>query len=508
MGGSPYTGASDKRSLAEWFASSGNADTELQSLQILRNRTRDLFRNAPAGHGAINKLVNGTISRGLRLQSSIDRDFLNLSEKQAQDWQKKTQQEFRIWSESQDCDYMRQDTFFGLQRLAYKAMLTGGDTFILLPQKERPMMPYDLRVQLIEADRICNPNDLPDSAKIAAGIERDDDGVPIAIHIRTPHPGASWPYAGNLTATWLRVPFYGRKTGRRNVIHLLDVDRIGQTRGVPILTPVIDTLKQVSKYSEAELSAAVINAMLSVFIQRPADDPLSNPSSEVDENGNPVQQPWDDPDNYKLGNGTWIEGAPGNELQTIAANRPSSQYDPFFLSCMKQIGMALGIPFEVLISHFSSSYSASRAALLEFYESILIYRDKFVNSFCQPIYNEFLTEAVIKGYISAPGFLTNPRVKLAYSGAYWVGSGLKQLDEVKETNAAALRVEKGFSTIQHEATKLTGLDYTDIMHQRAEEKRIAEECGLSGEYNQAYNRVNQNNAMITMENGAQGSDNE
>jgi lambda family phage portal protein len=502
LGGSPFTGASDKRTLIDWFVSSGNADTELQSLQTLRNRSRDLVRNAPAAKGAISKLLAGTIGKGLRLQSAIDRDFLKLSEIEAQKWQENAQQEFRIWSESKDCDFMRQLNFFGLQRLAYTSKLTSGDTFVLLPYKERPMMPYDLRVQIVEADRVCNPSDLPDTAKIAGGIERDENGVPIAIHIRTPHPGASLFNAGNIAPTWQRVPFFGRKTGRRNVIQLIDINRVGQIRGVPVLTPVIDTLKQVSKYSEAELTSAVINAMLSVFIKRPSDDILSGNDKEYDENGNPVEHPWDDPENYRLGAGTWIEGEPGAELQTVAANRPSAQYDPFFLACMKQIGMALEIPFEVLINHFSSSYSASRAALLEFHGSVIIYRDEFTNSFCQPIYNEFLTEAVYKGRLIAPGFLTNPSVQLAYSGAYWVGSGLKQLDEVKETTAAALRVEKGFSTIQHEASKLTGLDYKDIVTQRAREKELAVKYGLSGEHNAAYNQYKEDNGGITEGSGA------
>jgi capsid protein len=153
---------------------------------------------------------------------------------------------------------------------------------------------------------------------------------------------------------------------------------------------------------------------------------------------------------------------------------------------MKQIGMALEIPFEVLVGHFAASYSASRAAMLEFFETVTIYRNDFVDSFCQPIYNEFLIEAVSKGRISAPGFLTDPNVQLAYSGAYWIGSGLKQLDEIKETTAAALRVEKGFSTISQEASTLTGQDYRDIIRQRAEEKRIAKENNMENEYNFAY----------------------
>jgi lambda family phage portal protein len=474
----PYTGASNKRSLAEWNTSSGDADSEtLFSLQALRDRSRDLVRNSPAATGAIEKLVAGVIGSGLRLQSSIDREYLGLSETAAQKWQEKAQYEFRIWAESKDCDYMRQLNFVGLQRLAFRSKLVSGDCFVLLPYKKNDPMPYNLRVQLIDAERVVNDNDLSDTAEIAGGIERTVTGIPKAIYVRTPHPGAVFFSSKNNTPKWRRIAIYGTHTGRRNVLHLVDINRIGQNRGVPILAPVIDTLRQISKYSEAELSAAVINAMLSVFIKRPANDVLNGGGKQYEEG----KAPWDRPDNFKLGVGTWIDGEPGEELSVVSANRPSDQYDPFFMACMKQIGMALGIPFEVLVNHFSSSYSASRAALLEFYETILRMRDDFADNFNQPIYEEFLAEAITIGRLRAPGFFTDPMVKLAYSGAYWVGDSQKQIDEVKEATAANIRIKGFTSSLQIECSK-RGLDYKDIMRQRAEEQKFAAECGLEVEY--------------------------
>jgi lambda family phage portal protein len=485
MMSTPYNGASDKRSMSEWFTSFGDADSEiLLSLQLLRDRSRDLLRNAPAATGAIEKLVTGVIGSGLRLQSSIDHEYLGLTEQQAQEWQEKAQYEFRIWSESKDCDYMRQLNFVGLQRLAFRSKLTSGDCFALLPYKTGGSIPYSLRVQLIEAERVVNDKDLPDTAEIAGGIERTKNGIPKSIFVRTPHPGATFFSAANTSPEWKRIPFYGEKTGRRNVLHLVDVGRIGQSRGVPILAPVIDLMKQVTKYSEAELSAAVVNAMLAVFIKRPATDPANGGSISYDyEKG---KAPWERPDNFKLGSGTWVDGSPGEELQIVNAGRPSSQYDPFFTACMKQIGMALGIPFEVLINHFSSSYSASRAALLEFYDTVLRMRDDFADNFNQPIYDEFLAEAVMLGRLKAPGFFTDPMVRLAYTGAYWVGDSQKQIDEVKEANAALIRIKGCTSTLQIECSK-RGLDYKDILRQRAEEKNFAKELGLEVEFASAFN---------------------
>jgi len=478
---SPYSGASNKTSLENWLVSSGDADSEILSSQkMLRDRSRDLVRNAPAATGALKTMVDGVIGSGLRFQSAIDKDYINISDEQAIEWQDKTQQEFRLWSESSECDFQRRLDFGGLQRLAFQEKFISGDCFVLLPYKERPMMPYDLRVQLIEAERVSNPDDGADSDKIRGGIEYDKDGVPIAIHIRSSHPGTDFLSASGGMATWKRVPFYGANTGRKNVLHLMDKNRIGQSRGVGALAPVIYTIKQITKFSEAELQAAITNALLSVFVERPLEDTLTGSVDYYkDRNDNPITPPWEHPNNkFMLGNGSWVDFAPGEKARIAESVRPSAQYDPFFLACIKQIGMALGIPFEVLIKHFSSSYSASRAAMLDFFRTIMIERTNFVNQFCQPIYEEWLLEATIKGRIRAPGYLTNPMSKLSYSGAYFIGSGMPQIDEVKEVTAAEKRINAGLSTKQIESSKLVGMDYRDIVKAQAEEKRLAEEAKL------------------------------
>lgn len=481
-GGGAYVGASGRRSMLTWAAQFATADADiLPALRTLRDRSRDLDRNSPAARGALKTMLTGVIGSGLRMQPAIDRDFLGMSEEQAQEWQNIAEQEFRLWAESRQCDFMRQLTFTGLQRLTYHSKKTAGDVFVLMPWVQRPGVPYDLRLQLIEADRVCNPNDFQDTDEIAGGIERNRDGVPVAIHIRTPHPGSGVAVIlQQMAPTWKRVPIYGGQTARRNVLHLMDVDRIGQSRGVPVLAPVIETLKQISKYSEAELAAAVVNALLSVFIKRPLEDTAGG---GVDWNAayeaRGETPPWEDPARFTLGSGTWLEGAPGEDLQIVNAARPSNQFDPFFLANMKQIGMALGIPFEVLIKHFSSSYSASRAAMLDFYRTCEVERDDFADAFCQPSYEEFLIEAVIKGRIHAPGFLTDPAIRLAFSGAYFVGPAQGQIDEIKEVEAANKRVEYGFSTRAMEAQKLTGHDYDDIVRARAEEVKLEERYGWS-----------------------------
>ena len=159
----------------------------------------------------------------------------------------------------------------------------------------------------------------------------------------------------------------------------------------------------------------------------------------------------------------------------VNPGRPNPNFDPFVMAVIKQIGAALEIPYELLIMAFSNNYSASRAAILEFFKVIKMYRAWFVTDFCQPIYEEWLCEAVAKGRINAPGFFNDPIIKDAYCSAEWNGPSAGQLDPKKEVEAAELRVQGGFSTRERETTELTGTDFYKNIKQRKREEELLKE---------------------------------
>ena len=95
---------------------------------------------------------------------------------------------------------------------------------------------------------------------------------------------------------------------------------------------------------------------------------------------------------------------PGEKIEIADAKRPSSNFDAFVTSLAKYVGAALEIPMEVLMKSFMSSYSASRAALLEAWKAFRMKRAWIAADFCQPVYELFLSEAIAKGRLHAPGF--------------------------------------------------------------------------------------------------------
>lgn len=485
LGGYVGTSRSD-RALSGWRTAVGSPDTDiLTDLQTLRDRSRWLARNSPLGGGAINTTVTNVVGGGLKLQARIDRDMLGMSDEQADAWEALVEREFGLWAKY--CDAMRVLSFGWLQELALRSALESGDVFAVLPYIAKATSPYGLSVQLIEADRVTNPDNAQDSKAIAGGVERDQYGAPVAYHIQNTHPGET--YAMGAKTEWTRVRAYGDASGRRQVIHLFRVIRPGQVRGVPFLAPVIRELKQISRYTDAELMAAVISGMLTVFVKSDGggDSPLA-PMSPTEETGAASGDA-----DIKLGNGAVVGLAPGEDITTVNPSRPNANFDPFFEAIVKQIGLSLEIPKEVLLKHFTASYSAARAALLEAWKFFRNRREWLAENFCQPIYEAFLQEAIANDRIPAPGYFSDPIIREAYCRAEWIGPAKGMINEKDEVEAAGLRIQYRLSTLDRETSELTGGDWETNIRQQQKEQRMLAEAGLSVSESQpnASNQVEQ-----------------
>ncbi|GHV06332.1 hypothetical protein FACS1894217_04800 [Clostridia bacterium] len=452
-----------------WQSHSGDAQSDIiDNLSTLRQRSRDLYMGVPIATGALKTFRTNVVGVGLTLKSTIDPTVLKITEEQAREIERLIEREFDLWADSENCDAERLDNFYELQQLAFLNWLMSGDTFVMLPQNTRPNSPYDLRVQLIEADRVSNPPDAILKENITGGVEVNERGEVTAYHICNKHPD-------QFTQTppqWTRVKAYGNKTGRRNVLHLMNRERVGQLRGVPLLSPVIESLKQLGQYTQAELTAAVVSGLFAVFIEK------KNASGEPPIDGMYSRAEQLDPDDdrsIELAPGIVLDLEDGEEAKPVTPGRPNGNFDPFVIAICRQIGAALELPYELLVKNFDASYSASRGALLEAWKGFKMYRAWLSNDFCQPIFEEWLDEAVAKGRIAAPGYFSDPAIRKAYGTAEWHGPAQGTLDPVKEVTAAVIRVKNGFSTHERESMEMNGTDFhKNIMTLKREEELLRE----------------------------------
>lgn len=462
-----YVGAGYSERFAHWQPGVRDADGDtLRDLRELQARSHDLVRNSPIAAGAVETQVTHVIGSGLTLQSRIDAGLLGLSDEEAAAWQTYTERRFSLWADSTYCDAADELDFYEQQDLSLRTRIESGDAFVVLAAKQRPGWPFTLALQIFEAHRCSNPNRAADSDTIAGGIERDESGAPVAVHLCDRDPYATG-------AKWKRIPLRG-SSGRRNVLHIKRKLRPGQSRGIPELAPIIGTLKQMSRYSEAEIDAAVNSAAQAVFVKM---DPLAFEQLFDDKAKDELvagASRWDG----SISSGRAVNLLPGESIESPELGRPNPNFDPFMTAFMRYVGIGLNIPAEVLSKSFQSSYSAARAALLDAWRTFQIRRVRHASKFCQPIYEEWLADEVARGAISAPGFFADPLIRAAWSRSTWSGDGPGAIDPLKEAKAMRERMDIGVTTLAEETVAYDGGDWEQKHRQRAREKAARVGGGL------------------------------
>lgn len=442
----------EKRALRAFIARSTSPTEDIDfANSTLRQRGRMLYMASPIAAAAINTNRTKIVGTGLKMKPCIDAQRLGLSDAEAKQWRMKTEAEFALWAENKNySDALGMNNFYELQSLAVKSWLMSGDVFVALKRgKTSPLNPYTLRLQLIEADRVCTPNTATGGIYGATegehngniihdGVEVDSGGRVVAYHICDTYPGSGI-YHNKKQPSWTRVEAVGKKTGISNILHIMDAERPDQYRGVTYLAPVIEVILQQRRYTESELTAAIVQTYFSMIIKT-ATDNSELPFLTPNEDG------VTDRETPELGPGETVELDPGEDVVFGNPNIPTAGFSTFTQSITKLVGAALEIPHDVLMKEFNSSYSASKGALEEAWETFKMRRAWFVSDFCKPIYEAWLAEAVARGRISAPGFFTDPAIRAAWSGTRWDGPAQTHLDPLKEANANAVVVANGWKT--------------------------------------------------------------
>lgn len=478
-----YGANQTKKTMRGWMYYGGSPKEDIEdNIDVLRQRSRDAYMGIPTATSALKTMRTNVIAGGLMPAPQIDGEYLGLSSEETEKLQAQILREFSLWADTPSCDAEGMDDFYQLQQLAFLSKCMSGDSFAGLGFRKQERQPYDLQVRIIEADRVCSPygQDWLDPCeidghivhRIVQGVETDKHGRVVAYWVSNRHPLSSMTSFADGEQKWTRVEAQGETSGRRNMLHVITRERPGQLRGVPMLAPVLETLKQMGRYTEAEINAAVISAMFTVFIQ-PEGVADSRPLGEMI----PPEEQIDSKDQttIEMGSGAIVSLNPGEKVEFADPKHPNTGYDLFINAMVEQAGGAIEEPPEVLKKKFSTSYSAARGALNEFWRTCGMERDWFVSDFCQPIYEEWLAEAVARGRIKAPGFFDDPAIRKAYTECTWNGPARTNLNPVQEIAAAERRIDAGISTAQEETQQMTGGNYAKNIRRRLVEAKQKKE---------------------------------
>ncbi|WP_413509999.1 phage portal protein [Serratia liquefaciens] len=502
VGGSrvPYDAAdSFSDQLANWQPALWSPDNEINIYRDrIVSRVRDLARNDGWASGSITRVLDNAIGANFRPILKPDYRMLALMTGNkafdatwADEYGKVIEAHWRSWAQDDPgryCDVERKQTVSQMLRLGFRHKLIDGDALAVLQYRPdrlgRGRGRYATTVQIVDPDRLSNPQQNFDMPNIRGGVEIDGDGAPVAYHIREAHIGDWW--SGAKTMTWQRIP---RETdwGRPHVVHDYDHERGAQHRGNGILTPVVQRLKMLIKYDQTELEAAILNAVFGAYVSSPYDPQMVEAAmgENFDDTSIGAYQDgrieFHNDRRISLQNGSRMPILyPGEKIETVNASRPHSNFEVFESAALRNIAAATGLSTQQVTQDWSDvNYSSARSAMLEAWKTLTRRRDDFSAGFAQPILSAFIEEIHDTEDLplpnGAPHFLD---ARAAYCRARWMGPGRGWVDPVAEKKGAILGMDAGLSTLEMEAAENAGEDWEEMLDQRKREIDAFKERGL------------------------------
>ncbi len=455
FGGMPvYDGAGGGRRALAWMPSNPGAVSALSLAQDeLRAKSRDLVRRNAWAAAGIEAFVANAIGTGIKPQSMV------------QDQATREAIHSLWWDWCEEADAAGLTDFYGLQALATRAMLEGGEALIRLRyRRTEDGLPVALQIQVLEAEHLPNTmnRDLPGGNVIRAGIEFDRLGRRVAFHLYRSHPND-----GLLAPMSSRGGFDAVRVDASEVIHLFRPLRPGQIRGEPWLTRALVKLNELDQYDDAELVRKKTAAMFAGFITRMAPEDNLMGESAADANG--VAMAGMEPGTLQI-----LE--PGEDIKFSAPADVGSSYAEFMRQQFRAVAAAMGITYEMLTGDLTQvNYSSIRAGLLEFRRRCeALQHGVIVHQLCRPIWRAWMDQAVLEGALDLPGYR---KAKRQYQSVKWIPQGWKWVDPQKEYNAMKLAIRAGLMS-RSEAISGNGYDAEDVDREIAADNARADDLGL------------------------------
>jgi lambda family phage portal protein len=490
---SAYQGASrSHQSTALWNPIRASADADLQyEREDIVARARDLQRNDGATAAAVIHAADLIVGHRWVLSAKPDYYALGIDKKTARILARAMQREFYAWAMDprKHCDRRRRQTFPGMLTLMAKQWAgPEGEGFAVLGFRDELKRAelgarYSTCMEVIDPDRFGNPMGQPDSDTLRSGVELDDDGAPIAAHIRKAH--AIEPGFSSKPFEWERVP-WENPGGRPIVLHVMDHDRAGQNRGLTRFAPILIAIKQLAQITDAEAANTLLNALFGAFIKTGYDPKAIADAFDTGELTGENGSPWDLRSAFYEAAPLFLNGvrmpvlAPGDEVQLNTASRTTQPYIDFRAAFLSIVASMTGTSYEQISRDFSrTNYSSARAALNEVWRTVGGRRAQLGQNVADQVYFAVMQEAFDRGYLTepagAPAFEDMPG---AYCAATWIGPALGSVDPVKDRQAAQIGIEMGLTTLENEAAA-EGTDYEDNIEQLAYENELRAQNNLA-----------------------------
>ena len=446
-----HEAASTTGRLSTWTTTGSDINTIISSNggELVR-RSRDLVGTNGYARAARRSFVGNLVGTGIKPSSEVaDQDLrMDIHDLWVQ------------WGKEADAD--GQSPFAGLQSIVAKALFDAGEVFIRLrPRRSSDGLRVPLQLQLLEPeylDRTYNLS-LPNGNQVKCGIEFNRIGQRVAYHFFKQHPGDGVSVVQDPTRT--RVP-------ARNVLHVYQVERAGQIRGLPKSIAALVKLRQLDQYDDAELMRKNVAALFAGFIT----DPDGATGAPIANEG--------DPDSSNQAVAEWEPGImqilkPGQSVEFSQPADVGGNYEAFQRRVLLAVSSALGVPYANMTADFAdANYSSQRAALLEFRRYLRQFQNNvIIHQFCRPVWERWIDAALLAGVLEGDASELRDLVN-------WIPPKFEWVDPLKDRKAEKLAVDAGFKS-RSAVIESEGDDPETVDRRIKADQDRAEQLGLAFE---------------------------
>ncbi|MCJ2009797.1 phage portal protein [Methylobacterium sp. J-092] len=464
-------GGTGRRSRGWRVGSFGPNTAITYSLDELRRKSRDQTRKNPLAGAAVDKLVSNIVGTGVSPRSTAARSTVGMSKART----KKVQQEdaaFRAeiqrlhlaWTD--EADSTGAHDYFGLQALAVRGMVEGGETFTRLRTRLlSDGLTVPLQLQLLEGDH-CPHLKTDPGAGVRQGIQYDAIGARTGFWLYREHPGD-----GILTGKGPDLTL----VPAADVCHLYRAMRPSQDRGEPWLARALRTLYDLDAYFDAELVRKKNAARFLGFIKR-VQEGVEN--DLIREGAGPLGSDADDDGGavLSLDPGTLQVLADGEEVDLTNPPDTGPNFEKFVREAKRNVAVAVGALYEELSGDYGSMNDRSlRAAFNAFRRSVEMWQHhQLVFQFCRPIWIRWIDLALLSGALRLPPGMTRAQ---AYA-VKWIPQAWPYIHPVQDVQGKTMEIAAGLSTRTQKVSE-GGYDAEAVDAENAADNARADALGLA-----------------------------
>jgi len=397
----------------------GPSTTPILNGLVARSRSRFAVLANPFAKRSIDILVSNTVGSGHRL----------LSEAPDKAFKKQVEELWKKWSKV--ADTTGQQSFSGLESLAYRSAIEGGDCFIRFRNRRAvDGLPVPIQLQLLESEQVpLFKNEKKGAHNIIAGIQFDVTGKPVIYHMFPNHPGDFFSTNG-VSGDTVAVP-------ASEILHIHEVRRPNDVRGMPALSQMLILVSDLARYLDAELMRKKAAAVIGGAITEPHDSQDQNPmiTGLAADNQDEIVIEAFEP-------GTFPILPPGFDIKFSSPADVGANFEVFIKWQLRTVAASMNLTYEQLTGDVSDVTDRTlRATLLEFKRIIRAAQNNIVVfQFCQPVFDRVFDTALISGALEIPAGMDEDEARKVR----WIPDPFKHLHPQQEIVAEIMEVRGGF----------------------------------------------------------------